>query len=153
MTGTAIPAMIRGHARRCDRHRRHDRVRAAGDDRLREASDVPGQVGVASGAGCEPGLSRPRLAGQQPRHWAHGITMGAARGLLDLGGLRGPAASAATSRCCGPVTRICTPHPRHRRGALALGPDELVTDLVHKGSTPPSTTPWSDITRPCRCAG
>ena len=60
----------------------------------RAPSTVPGQVGAHLVPGADPAAPGDvaRLAG--PVHWGHGIAMGAVRGVLDVTGLHGPAASA-----------------------------------------------------------
>lgn len=59
----------------------------------REASQVPGQVGAHLLPGKDPDSSSDVARLNSPVHWAHGISMGALRGALDLAGMRGPQAS------------------------------------------------------------
>lgn len=61
----------------------------------REASTVPGQVGVKL-AGIDP-QDRPELVQRLNPvvHWSHGIALGGVRGLLDAAGLGPGAATAA----------------------------------------------------------
>ena len=61
----------------------------------RAPSTVPGQVGAHLLPGADPANPSDvaRLGG--PVHWGHGVAMGALRGVLDVAGLQGPAASAA----------------------------------------------------------
>ncbi len=61
----------------------------------RASSTVPGQVGAHLLPGADPASPSDvaRLGG--PVHWGHGVAMGALRGILDVAGLQGPAASAA----------------------------------------------------------
>ncbi len=60
----------------------------------REASQVPGQVGAHLLPGQDPTSASDVERLNTPVHWAHGISMGALRGALDLAGLRGGEASA-----------------------------------------------------------
>ncbi len=60
----------------------------------RKASTVPGQVGAHLLPGRDPDSTADAEALNTAVHWAHGITMGALRGVLDAAGLRGPTASA-----------------------------------------------------------
>ncbi len=58
----------------------------------RESSTVPGQVGTKL-SGVDPDTHPGRVARLNPIvHWAHGISLGAVRGLLDVAGL-GPLAA------------------------------------------------------------
>lgn len=59
----------------------------------REASQVPGQVGAHLLPGKDPDSPSDVARLNGPVHWAHGISMGALRGALDLAGLRGSQAS------------------------------------------------------------
>ncbi|SES00429.1 hypothetical protein SAMN05216188_11959 [Lentzea xinjiangensis] len=97
----------------------------------REDSTVPGQVGAKlSGRGENPVVVK-RLNG--PVHWAHGITLGAVRGLIGLTPL-------------GPVSATIAHYAvvwggdvlLYRSLGIAEWPSkwqrrELVTDLFHKG--------------------
>jgi len=60
----------------------------------RKGSQVPGKVGAHLLPGRDPQSTTDIATLNSPVHWAHGISMGALRGLLDTAGLRGPAASA-----------------------------------------------------------
>ena len=60
----------------------------------RQASTVPGQVGANLLPGKDPDSQDDVTQLNSPTHWVHGISMGAVRGLLDVAGLHGPAASA-----------------------------------------------------------
>lgn len=68
-----------------------------------------------------------------PVHWAHGISMGAVRGLLDSAGLSGSAATAAHfALVWGGDAAL------YKTLGIAEAPwewsaDELATDLLHKG--------------------
>ena len=68
-----------------------------------------------------------------PVHWAHGIAMGALRGALDQGGLRGPEASLVHfALLWGGDAAL------YRALGIADVPwrwdaDELASDLLHKG--------------------
>lgn len=61
----------------------------------RDGSQVPGEVGAHLVPGRDPRSRADVALLNGPVHWAHGISMGALRGVLDLAGLRGPVASAA----------------------------------------------------------
>ena len=61
----------------------------------REPSTVPGQVGAHLLPGKDPDSPDDVAQLNTATHWVHGISMGAVRGLLDVAGLHGPAASAA----------------------------------------------------------
>lgn len=61
----------------------------------REGSQVPGEVAAHLLPGKDPGTPSDVEQLNTPMHWAHGIGMGAVRGLLDVGGVTGPAATAA----------------------------------------------------------
>lgn len=61
----------------------------------REGSTVPGQVGAHLMPGRDPLSTADVQALNTPVHWAHGITMGAVRGVLAAVGVRGRAASVA----------------------------------------------------------
>ena len=60
----------------------------------RAPSTVPGQVGASLVPGADPALAADVARLNGPVHWGHGIAMGALRGLLDVAGLHGPAATA-----------------------------------------------------------
>ena len=99
----------------------------------RAPSTVPGQVGAHLLPSADP--TRPsdvaRLGG--PVHWGHGVAMGALRGVLDVAGLEGPAASAAhLALVWGGDAAL------YRTLGIAdlpwrWGADELAADLLHKG--------------------
>lgn len=99
----------------------------------REPSTVPGQVGAHLLPRQDPNSTAAVARLNAPVHWAHGISMGALRGALDLAGLRGPAASAAHfALVWGGDAAL------YRALGIAevpwrWGADELVPDLVHKG--------------------
>jgi len=99
----------------------------------REGSQVPGKVGASLLPGKDPESASDVAQLNTAVHWTHGITMGALRGALDVAGLRGPEASlahfallwggdAALYRALG-VADV----PWH------WTPDELATDMLHKG--------------------
>ena len=99
----------------------------------REASQVPGQVGAHLLPGQDPDSSADVARLNAPVHWAHGISMGALRGALDMAGVRGPEASiahflllwggdAALYRALG-VADL----------PWRWDPDELASDVLHKG--------------------
>ena len=99
----------------------------------RAPSTVPGQVGAHLVPGADP--TNPsdvdRLGGPVP--WGHGVAMGALRGVLDVAGLEGPAASAAHfALVWGGDAAL------YRSLGIADVPwrwsaDELAADLLHKG--------------------
>ncbi len=99
----------------------------------RAPSTVPGQVGAHLLPGADPTSSSDvaRLGG--PVHWGHGVAMGALRGVLDVAGLEGPAASAAHfALVWGGDAAL------YRALGIAdvpwrWGADELGADLLHKG--------------------
>lgn len=99
----------------------------------REASHVPGQVGASLVPGEDSETASHVEQLNSPVHWAHGISMGAVRGLLDVAGLQGPAAS---------VTHFALVWGGDAALYRALGvadvpwrwaTDELTSDLLHKG--------------------
>ena len=99
----------------------------------RAPSTVPGQVEahlLPSADPTSPG-DVARLGG--PVHWGHGVVMGALRGVLDVAGLEGPAASAAhLALVWGGDAAL------YRTLGIADVPwrwdaDELGADLLHKG--------------------
>lgn len=99
----------------------------------RDGSQVPGQVGAHLTPGKEPLKEAhvEQLGG--PVHWAHGISMGALRGVLDVAGLRGSAATVAHFALV-----WCGDAALYRALGIAESPwrwevDELATDLLHKG--------------------
>ena len=61
----------------------------------RAPSTVPGQVGAHLVLGADPASPGDVARLNGPVHWGHGVAMGAFRGLLDVAGLHGPAATAA----------------------------------------------------------
>ena len=61
----------------------------------RAPSTVPGQVGAHLVPGADPAVAADVARLNGPVHWGHGIAMGALRGVLDVAGLHGPAATAA----------------------------------------------------------
>lgn len=99
----------------------------------REASSVPGEVAAHLLPGRDPRAASDVQRLNSPMHWAHGISMGALRGLLDAAGLRGAAASAAH------FALLWTGDAMLYRGlGVAEVPwrwssGELATDVLHKG--------------------
>lgn len=98
----------------------------------RESSDVPGRVAQGL-TGFEPEDRKTEKAMSTGTHWAHGISGGAARALIDRTGARGwPAAAllfgglwsmdAALYRALG-IADLPWRWPK----------EDLATDLVHKG--------------------
>jgi len=99
----------------------------------REGSQVPGQVGANLLPGRDPHSQSDLEDLSTPVHWAHGISVGALRGLLDVAGIRGPAASAAHFALlwvgdAALYRALGIADVPWRWGATALG-----TDLFHKG--------------------
>ena len=99
----------------------------------RKGSQVPGEVAAHLVPGKDPHSDADVESLNTPMHWAHGIGMGAVRGLLDVGGVRGPAASAAHF-----VLLWGGDAALYRALGVADVPwrwegDELVTDVLHKG--------------------
>jgi hypothetical protein len=99
----------------------------------RAPSTVPGQVGahLLPGRDPESATDVQRLNG--PVHWAHGIGMGALRGVLDVAGVRGREASAAHFALvwggdAALYQALGIAEPPWRWDA-----DALVTDVAHKG--------------------
>ncbi len=99
----------------------------------REASLVPGRVGANLLPGKDPASSSDveRLNG--PVHWAHGISMGALRGALDVAGIRGGEASAVHFLLLWGGDAAL-----YRALGIADLPwrwdtDDLATDMLHKG--------------------
>ena len=99
----------------------------------REASQVPGRVAAHLMPGKDAGSAADGQRLNAPMHWAHGIGMGALRGVLDVAGVNGPAASAAHFALLwgGDVAL-------YRALGVADAPwrwgaDELATDVLHKG--------------------
>ncbi|MGX1887660.1 hypothetical protein [Streptomyces sp. NPDC055287] len=97
----------------------------------RETSTVPGRVGAALTGKKGDEATAEKL--NTPVHWAHGITLGAVRGALALTGL-GPVAATAVHYALvwgGDVTLYrslgIAPWP------WQWSPQELATDLFHKG--------------------
>lgn len=99
----------------------------------REASQVPGEVAAHLLPGRHPEAASDVEQLNSPMHWAHGISMGAARGLLDAGGMRGPTATAAHFALLWGGDAML-----YRALGVADAPwrwsgDELAADLLHKG--------------------
>ncbi len=99
----------------------------------REASQVPGEVAAHLLPGRDPGAASDVQQLNSPMHWAHGISMGAVRGLLDAGGMRGPTATAAHFALLWGGDALL-----YRALGVADAPwrwtgAELATDLLHKG--------------------
>lgn len=99
----------------------------------REASNVPGQVGAHVVPGKDPDSDADVASLNSPTHWAHGISMGALRGALDIAGLAGPTATAAH------FALVWAGDAALYR-ALGIAdvpwrwePDELASDMLHKG--------------------
>ncbi len=99
----------------------------------RPSSSVPGQVGAHVVPGKDPSSEADVRRLDTPVHWAHGVSMGAVRGLLDSAGLTGPAATAAHF-----ALLWCSDATLYRALGIAeapwnWSPDELATDLLNKG--------------------
>lgn len=99
----------------------------------RAPSTVPGQVGAHLLPGADPASSADVARLNGPVHWGHGVAMGALRGVLDVAGIQGPAASAAHfALVWGGDAAL------YRTLGIADVPwrwsaDELGSDLLHKG--------------------
>ena len=99
----------------------------------RAPSTVPGQVGAHLLPGADPTSPRDVARLGFPVHWGHGVAMGALRGVLDVAGLEGPAASAAHfALVWGGDAAL------YRTLGIAEVPwrwskEELGADLLHKG--------------------
>jgi hypothetical protein len=99
----------------------------------REASQVPGEVGAHLVPGKDPGTPSDveRLNG--PVHWAHGISKGGLRGLLDVAGIQGSQATAAHFALVWGGDAVL-----YRALGIADVPwrwsgEELSSDVLHKG--------------------
>jgi hypothetical protein len=99
----------------------------------RAGSQIPGDVGASLLPRKDRASATDVAQLNNTVHWAHGVTMGALRGALDVAGLRGPQASiahftllwggdAALYRALG-VADV----PWH------WASNQLATDLFHKG--------------------
>ncbi len=99
----------------------------------RAPSTVPGQVGAHLVPGADPAVPGDVARLDGPVHWGHGIAMGALRGILDVAGLHGPAATAAHfALVWGGDAAL------YRTLGIAdvpwrWGSGELGADLLHKG--------------------
>ena len=99
----------------------------------REASQVPGEVAAHLLPGRNPQVASDVEQLNSPMHWAHGISIGALRGLLDAGGMRGSTATAAHFALLWSGDAML-----YRALGVADVPwrwsaDELAADLLHKG--------------------
>ena len=99
----------------------------------REGSQVPGEVGAHLLPGKDPDAPSDVERLNTPVHWAHGIAMGGLRGLLDVGGVRGTAATAAHFALFWGSDAML-----YRALGVADVPwrwsgDELASDVLHKG--------------------
>ena len=99
----------------------------------REGSQVPGEVGAHLLPGKDPDAPSDVERRNTPVHWAHGIAMGGLRGLLDVGGVRGTAATAAHFALFWGSDAML-----YRALGVADVPwrwsgDELASDVLHKG--------------------
>lgn len=99
----------------------------------REASQVPGEVAAHLLPGRHPEVASDVEQLNSPMHWAHGISMGALRGLLDAGGMRGSTATVAHFALLWGGDAML-----YRALGVADAPwrwsaDELAADLLHKG--------------------
>lgn len=99
----------------------------------RPSSTVPGQVGSHLIPGKDPASTTDVQGLNAPVHWAHGVSMGAVRGLLDSAGLTGPAATAAHFALLwgGDATLYTTLGVADAPWHWSAG--ELASDLLHKG--------------------
>jgi hypothetical protein len=99
----------------------------------RQPSQVPGQVGANLLPRRDPNSASDVELLNGPVHWAHGISMGAVRGALDMAGLRGPQASVAHFALLWGGDAIL-----YRALGIADSPwrwdaDQLASDMLHKG--------------------
>ncbi len=99
----------------------------------RDGSQVPGQVGAHLVPGKDPANAADVQELNDSVHWAHGITMGALRGALDVAGLRGPAATAAHFALVWGGDAAMYRTLGIAEAPWNWGADELATDLLHKG--------------------
>lgn len=99
----------------------------------RPASSIPGRVGAALMPGADPASASDVARLNGPVHWAHGVSMGGLRGVLDAAGVQGRTASLAHfALLWGGDAAL------YRALGIADVPwrwnaDELATDLFHKG--------------------
>jgi hypothetical protein len=99
----------------------------------RGASQVPGEVGAHLLLGQDPDAPSDVQRLNSPVHWVHGIGMGALRGMLDVGGVQGPTATAAHF-----ALFWCGDAMLYRGLGISDVPwrwssDELASDVLHKG--------------------
>jgi hypothetical protein len=98
----------------------------------RAGSPVPGQVGAHLLPGKDPQSPSDVEALTSPVHWAHGVSMGALRGALDVAGMRGREASVAHFALVWGADAAL-----YRALGIADVPwrwhaDELASDVLHK---------------------
>ena len=99
----------------------------------RQGSRVPGEVGASLLLVKDRNSSRDAVQLNVAVHWAHGIIMGALRAALDGAGFRGaPASLAHFALVWGGDAAL------YRTLSIAdvpwrWAPDELATDVLHKG--------------------
>lgn len=99
----------------------------------RPPSTVPGQVGAHLVPGKDPARTADVHGLNAPVHWAHGVSMGAVRGLLDSAGLSGPAATAAHFALLWGGDAALYKTLGIAKAPWEWSADELATDLLHKG--------------------
>ena len=99
----------------------------------REGSQVPGQVGAHLLPGKDPDVPSDVERLNEPVHWAHGIGMGALRGVLGLAGLRGPEATAAHFALLWGGDAALYRGLGVADAPWRWGADELASDMLHKG--------------------
>jgi hypothetical protein len=99
----------------------------------RSPSTVPGQVGahLLPGRDPESATDVQRLNG--PVHWAHGISMGALRGALDVAGVGGREASVAHFALVWGGDAALYQALGIARPPWRWDVDALTTDVLHKG--------------------
>ncbi len=99
----------------------------------RAASQVPGQVGAHLVPGKDPDSASNVAQLNTAVHWAHGVTMGAVRGALDVAGLRGPQATLAHFALLWTGDAALYSALGIAEAPWRWTPDELATDMLHKG--------------------
>ena len=99
----------------------------------RDPSPVPGQVAAHLLPGCNPESPSDVQRLNIPMHWAHGITMGALRGVLERAGLNGSTATAVHFAMLWGGDAALYRTLGVADAPWRWGTDALVTDLFHKG--------------------
>ncbi len=97
----------------------------------REGSTVPGKVGAAV-LGLSPDAAQEERLSQVV-HWLHGMTGGVMRGAIGLTGLRGPGAGALHFGALWGTDVTLYAALGIAPAPWRWKPDELATDVFHKG--------------------